>query len=57
MIKQLNKRVKRAVSETAEVNTQVDSHVDGDINRPMHPLRTIDAFSQTEENNFKWRQL
>ena len=32
------------VPETAEVNIQLDSHVGGDIYRPMHPLMTFVAF-------------
>ena len=32
------------VAETAEVNIQLDSHVGGDIYRPLHPLRSFVAF-------------
>ena len=31
-------------AETAEVNKLLDSHVGGDIYRPIHPLTTFVAF-------------
>ena len=47
------------VTETAEVNIQPDSHVGGDIYRPMHPLRTFISFHKLREkfSNGKMRQL
>ena len=40
-------------AETAEVNIQLDSHVGGDIYRPMHPLRTYVAFHKLRGQNFQ----
>ena len=42
--------------ETVEVNIQLDSHVGGDIYRPMHPLRTFVAFHKLRTKNFKWQK-
>ena len=38
-----------AIAETAALDKQLDSHLGGDIYRPMHPLKTSAAFH-------KWRK-
>ena len=49
----------QSMAESAEVNIQLDSHVGGDIYRPMHPLRSYVAFHKLREKNSngKRRQL
>ena len=42
-----------SVAETAEVNMQLDSHVRGDIYRPLHPLRNFVAFHKLGEKKFQ----
>ena len=37
-------------------NIQLDSHVGGDIYKPMHPLRTFVAFRKLRKKNFNWKK-
>ena len=44
------------LSETAEVNMQLDFHAGGEIYRCKHPLRTYVAFQKLRKKFFKWKK-